>query len=267
MKWGRNEIERAAGAIYDAEIQRMPIEPLSAKDPEMGEAEAYAIQLENVDRVLKSGKRVVGYKIGLTSRHAQKQFGVFQPDFGHLYDSMSVLEDGEIELADLIQPKIESEIAFVMGGDLKGPGLTVADVVRKIDSAHQAFEIVDCRYSSWKIKRVDLVADNGASSRFVLGARARSPREVDFPTLGMAMSKNEEVVVSGSGAAVMGNPLNALTFLANEMGRRDRGLVAGDIILSGALSAMLTPSAGECYRSELSGFGAMSVRFIRKGAL
>jgi 2-oxopent-4-enoate hydratase len=254
-------LQNLADKLFEAEKSRTPIDPLSA-DAKLSLEDAYGIQLRNAARQLHHGGRLVGYKIGLTSREAQKQFGVFEPDFGHLFESMAVLEDGELVLSELIQPKIEGEIAFLLARELKGPGVTALDALLAVDSALVCMEIVDSRIANWKIKGVDTIADNGSSSRFVVGARRVSLKNLDLPLLGMALSKNGEVQATGAGAAVMGNPLNAVAFLANELAKFDRGLLPGQVVLSGAVSAMLPVKAGEFYTCEMAKLGKVTVRAV-----
>jgi 2-keto-4-pentenoate hydratase len=254
-------LHQLADRLYEAQSSRQPIDSLAKSNPGLTEENAYEIQMSNVGRGLKEGGRIVGYKIGLTSREAQKQFQVFKPDYGHLFNSMAVLEEEEIAVQRLIQPKIEGEIAFILGRDLKGPGITLVDVLRSVEYATVALEIVDSRIRDWKITAVDTIADNGSSALFVLGGKKTLADRFDFRSVGMALSRNGEVLVTGSGAAVMGNPLSALVFLANEMGRRDRALLAGDVVLSGSLSSMLPVSAGNAFSCEIAGLGGVAVRF------
>jgi len=256
---------KIADALDSAERERSPIEALATLYPGITEEDAYAVQNINAQRAVKNGKRLVGYKLGLTSREAQRQFNVFQPDFGHLFDSMAVLDDGVIQLSSLIQPKIEGEIAFVLGRDLKGPGVTIIDVLGAIDYATAALEIVDSRIKEWRITAEDTIADNGSSSRFVLCGVKRRIEGIDFSGLGMALYQNGEVKVTGAGAAVMGNPLAAVVFLANELSKFDRTLRAGEVILSGALSSMLTVAYGDFFSCEIASLGKVRVRFTQKG--
>jgi len=261
MTLSKTRLHEIAECLSEAEKTRTPIEGLKVTYPDLSEDDAYDIQLVNAARAMKEGNRIVGWKVGLTSREAQRQFKVFNPDFGHLFDSMAVLEDEEISMCSLIQPKIEGEIAFVLGKDLKGPGITIVDVLSAVDYALVSMEIVDSRIRDWKITAIDTIADNGSSARFVTSAVKKKIDGLDLSTVGMALSRNGEIMVTGAGAAVMGNPLSAVVFLANELGRHDRSLRAGEVILSGALSSMLTVSPGETYACEMLGLGRVSVRF------
>jgi 2-keto-4-pentenoate hydratase len=258
-----HDIHKLAERLHDAEVNGIPIPAFSTEYPDLRVEHCHEIQLLNVGRRLREGERVVGYKVGLTNREAQKHFKVYQPDLGHLYDSMAVDHDGEIEFEKLIQPKIEGEVAFVLKKELRGPGLTIVDVMGAIDYATIALEVLDCRFEDWKLAHSDLVADNGASSRFVLSPQKHLLDGLDLSELGMALSKNGQVWSTGAGVAVMGNPVAAVVFLANELGRRERFLVAGEVVLSGAVTGMLRVEAGDSFTCEMGKLGSVSVRFSR----
>jgi len=257
-------IHEASEKLFQAEETATAIDPISSQYPSLVDNDAYDIQLANVARRLRTGRRVVGYKIGLTSGDLQQKFGVKEPDYGHLLDSMVVAQDSEIDFTTLIAPRIEGELAFVLGKDLRGPGLTVTEVMAAIDFVVVAMEIVDSRIRDWKMKHFDLVADNGASSRFVLCGAKHSIEGKDFPTMGMVLYRNGEVWDTGAGAAVMGNPITAVTCLANKLGQRDRGLVAGEVILSGAFGSLVPIVAGDYYRCEIGNLGSTSIHFTGK---
>lgn len=253
------ELHAIADSLYEAETKRIPIEPLSDKHNLSLDA-AYQVQMMNAARCLKQGKKLVGYKIGLTSLEAQKHFNLTHPDFGHLFDTMVIDGDSELDLNELISPKIEGEIAFVLGRDLQGPGITVAEAIRSVDSVMGAFEIIDSRIRDWKIKASDTIADNGSSARVVLTGKPTSLKHLDLPHVGMALSKNGEVTLTACGAAVMGNPLNALVFLANELGNHGRSLLAGEVILSGSLGGMIAMKPNENYTAEFLKLGRVDIR-------
>ncbi len=252
--------QRLANRLIEAETSRQPVPPLVSEFPEMSEEDAYAVQNLNAVRAISHGDRLIGYKVGLTSREAQKHFKVFRPDYGHLFDRMAVLEDGTVPLANLIQPKIEGEIAFVLGRDLKGPGVTILDVLAAVDYATVAMEIIDSRIQNWKISAWDTIADNGSSAMFVVGGRKTPLDGLDLGGLGMNLTRNGEVLVTGAGAAVMGNPLSAVVFLANELSRQNKGLLAGEVVLSGSLGGMLPMAAGDVFSCEIRRLGKVTVR-------
>lgn len=261
-------IPEAADKLFEAEKRATPIEAISAQYPELTAKDAYDIQIANSARRLREGASVVGYKIGLTGRELQQKFGVLLPDYGHLFNSMAVEQEGEIDLSALIAPRIEGELAFVMGKEVKGPGLLVTDVISAIDYVVVSMEIVDCRTKDWKIKHTDLVADNGLSCRFVLSGVKHRLDGKDFTTMGMVLYKNGEVWDTGAGSAVLGNPLTAVTHLANQLGQLDKGLVAGDVVLSGAFAALNPVETGDYFRCEIGELGSTAVRFVgRRGEL
>jgi 2-keto-4-pentenoate hydratase len=156
-------------------------------------------------------------------------------------------------------------MAVVLGRDLKGPGVTIVDVLDAVEYATTALEIIDSRIKDWKITATDTISDNGSSALFVLSSVKQSITGIDLSSLGMALSQNGEVRVTGAGAAVMGNPLGAVVFLANELGKHDRSLLAGEVILSGSLAGMLSISSGDFYTCEIASLGKTSVRFTRRG--
>lgn len=254
-------IAQIADKLRSAGETRTPVPPLTEQFPDLTEDDAYKVQWANAAARLKHGHRVVGFKIGLTSREAQKHFQVFKPDFGHLFEDMAVADGGEILLDDLIQPKVEGEIAFVLGRDLQGPGLTIVDALCAVDFVCAALEIIDSRIRDWKIRAPDTIADNGSSARFVLGSRRVPFFDLDLATIGMNLSCHNEVMITAAGAAVMGNPLNALVFLANELATHSLGLRAGQVVLSGSLGGMLNVNRNEYFSADFLRLGRVAVGF------
>ena len=236
--------------------------PLSQRHPEITVADAYAIQQQLMKLRLAAGERVIGKKIGVTSQAVMDMLGVFQPDFGWLTDAMVYNEGEAIPMSRLIQPKAEGEIAFVLRKTLKGPGVTVADVLAATEGVMACFEIVDSRIEDWKIRIQDTVADNASCGVFVLGDRLVDVRDVDLTTCGMVLEKNGEIVVTGAGAAALGHPANAVAWLANTLGAHGTALEAGEVVLSGSLAAMVPVKAGDNLRVTIGGIGGCSVRFV-----
>lgn len=248
--------------LHAALCGRQAIEPLSARHPEITIADAYAIQQRMLARRLEAGERVVGKKIGVTSRAVMDMLGVFQPDFGWLTDGMVFNEGEAVSASSLIQPKAEGEIAFLLKKTLQGPGVTAADVLAATEGVMACFEIVDSRISDWRIKIQDTVADNASCGVFVLGDRLVDPRDVDLGTCGMVLEKNGEIVATGAGSAALGHPANAVAWLANTLGAHGIALEAGEVVLSGSLAAMVPVKAGDNLRVSIGGIGGCSVRFI-----
>jgi len=257
-----NLIETLGDALYDALVERRPLAPLTSAHPDITIEDAYAIQQRMLSRRLAAGERVVGKKIGVTSRAVMNMLGVYQPDFGWLTDAMVFNEGQAIPASSLIQPKAEGEIAFVLKKTLKGPGVTAADVLAATEGVMACFEIVDSRIQDWKIKIQDTVADNASCGVFVLGDRLVDPRDVDLGTCGMVLEKNGEIVATGAGAAALGHPANAVAWLANTLGRLGIALEAGEVILSGSLAIMVPVQAGDNLRVTIGGIGGCSVRFV-----
>ncbi len=255
-------IEQLGDELHAALAECRMVEPLTNRHADITIEDAYAIQQRLNARRLAAGERIIGKKIGVTSQAVMNMLGVHQPDFGMLTDAMVYNEGQAIEAKTLIQPKAEGEIAFLLKRDLQGPGVTAADVLAATEGVMACFEIVDSRIRDWKIKIEDTVADNASCGVFVLGDRVVDPRGLDLVTCGMVLEKNGEVVVTGAGAATMASPLNAMAWLANTLGRLGVPLKAGEVVLSGALGAMVPVKAGDNLRVSIGGIGGCSVRFV-----
>ncbi|KAA3652877.1 MAG: 2-oxopent-4-enoate hydratase [Proteobacteria bacterium] len=255
-------INRLGDELYTALTTGEVLAPLTERHPEITIEDAYHIQQRMLARRIEAGETVIGKKIGVTSKAVMNMLGVHQPDFGWLTDGMVFNEGESIPMETLIQPKAEGEIAFVLKHDLQGPGVTAADVLRATEGVMACFEIVDSRIRDWKIKIQDTVADNASCGVFVLGDRMVDPREVDLATCGMVLEKNGEIVVIGAGAATLAHPVNAVVWLVNMLGTLGIGLKAGEVVLSGALGAMVPVSAGDNLRVTIGGIGGCSVRFV-----
>ena len=237
-------------------------EPLSVLDPEMTIDEAYAIQIQRVEAAIRNGEVISGKKIGLTSLAMQSLLGVDQPDYGHLFHSMEVPNGGSVSLGKLFQPKIEGEIAFVLKKDLIGPNVTVEDVLEATDYVLPAIEIVDSRIKDWKIKLVDTVADNASCGLYVLGSNKVKISEIDLKAIHMELKKNNEVVNEGKGTDVLGDPAICVAWLANKLHGYNVNLKAGEVILSGALSAAVVAEPGDHFTASFSTLGEVKVQFV-----
>lgn len=255
------EIKKLADALYGAEQARAAIPPLTQQAAGINIDDAYAVQLANVERVTGMGHIISGKKIGLTSPGIQQQMGVNEPDYGHLFASMEC-EDGDIATGQLIQPKIEGELAFILKKDLTGGNVTVDDVKQATDYVVAAFEIVDSRVADWNIQLADTVADNASSGRYVLGSTRLAVDAVDLAGVTMQLFRNDTLVCEGTGAAVLGDPCKAVAWLANCLWRYGVVLEAGEVILSGAFSAAPPAQAGDRFRAEFSDFGAVEACFL-----
>jgi len=221
---------------------------------------AYAVQDELNRRRSSRGAQVVGRKIGLTSPAVQQQLGVDQPDFGVLFDEMSVADGAHVAMDRFIQPKVEAEVALMLRRDLDGE-LSLGVVRDAVEYAVAALEIVDSRVTNWDITIVDTVADNGSSAAYVLGSTHATLAELEPKEVEMSMSIDGEVVSKGNGVACLGDPLEALLWLARTAQAHGDPLRAGQIILSGALGPMVPVVAGHTVQAEISSLGSVSINF------
>jgi len=256
--------ENTANRLDEAWRNRAPIPPVRELFAEGAVDAAYAVQELNTLRAQRQGRRLVGRKIGLTSKAVQRQLGVDQPDYGMLFDDMAVPDGWEISRNQLIQPKAEAEVAFVLGRDLTDEHLTIADVIRAVDCALPAIEIVDSRITDWKIGIVDTIADNASSGLYVLGNQPKRLGDIDLRLCGMVLECRGEPVSTGVGAACLGNPLNAMWWLARTMARAGRPLQAGDTVLSGALGPMVAVQWGEVMEARIAGLGSVRAAFSKE---
>lgn len=261
----REALRQALGnELYQALRGRQTIAPLSQRGLKLDIDDAYAISLAALGLRCANGERVVGKKIGVTSKAVQDMLGVHQPDFGFLTDRMEVANGAPISIDanGLIQPRAEAEIAFILRSDLAGPGLTESDVLEATDFIAPCFEIVDSRISDWQIGIVDTVADNASCGVYVLGESRVSPVGLDLAALKVRVWKNGEFLSEGFGSAVQGSPLTAVAWLANTLGQYGVSLNAGDVILSGSLVPLAPAVAGDRFEMELQGIGRASAYFV-----
>ncbi len=255
-------IQELGDELFAALRGREMIAPLTEREPEISIEDAYHVSLRMVQRRVDDGEKIIGKKIGVTSKAVQDMLNVHQPDFGYLTDRMVYGNGDEMPISEqLIQPRAEGEIAFILKKDLAGPGVTNADVLAATEAVMPCFEIVDSRIRDWQIKIQDTVADNASCGLFVLGDSAVDPRKIDLATVGMVVEKNGSILSTGAGAAALGSPVNCVAWLANTLGRFDIPLKAGEVILSGSLVPLEPVVAGDFMRVEIGGIGSASVRF------
>ena len=259
MSNANDNVTQVAEQLFTAHDSKTPTDPVSPLLENVDDA--YRAQEINTERWLADGRRLVGRKIGLTSASVQQQLGVNEPDYGMLFADMSVDEACEIEAGRLLQPKAEAEIAFVLSADLPNADTTTAEMMRAIDFAVAAIEIVDSRVADWNITLLDTVADNASSGLYVLGSQPASLTDVDLLSCGMVMERRGEPVSTGAGRACLGSPISAATWLARTMARVGRPLQAGDTILSGALGPMVAIEPGDVIETRISGLGSVTAAF------
>ncbi len=257
-------IEALGDELYRALRSCTTLPPLTTREPDITIEDAYHISQQMVRRRIEDdGERIVGKKIGVTSKPVQEMLGVFQPDFGFLTDAMVYADGADIAIAgNLIQPRAEGEIAFRLKRDLAGPGVTEQDVLDATETIMPCFEIVDSRIDDWQIRIQDTVADNASCGVYVLGHNEVDPRDFDLPNLKMTIYKNGEFLAEGLGSAVQGNPLTAVAWLANTLGEFGIPFRAGEVILSGSLAPLIPVVAGDAMHLEIEGIGGCSCRFV-----
>lgn len=253
-------LHAAALALRNARSTRSPIPPVSQSHDVRGLDAAYAVAEINTQALLDAGGRIVGRKVGLTSKAVQQQLGVDQPDYGVLFDDMEFLNGDELPSGRLLQPKAEAEVAFIVGRDLVSGVPSYSEFLASLAYAVPALEIVDSAIADWKISLIDTVADNASCGVYVLGDQPVSIGAVSLGELGMQLEKNGQTVSIGGGAACLGHPLRAGFWLARTMARLGRGLRAGEVILSGALGPMVPIAAGDVLHARIGSLGAVSCR-------
>lgn len=255
-------IEKLAKHCEDAELNAKEITKITDDYPEMTYEDAYDIQWTARAAKEARGHKIVGMKMGLTSQAKMKQMGVPNPCYGYLADYFAYGDGAEIKIDELIHPKVEAEIAFVLKNDLNGPGCHIGDVIAATDFVMPAVEIIDSRYKDFKFDLKSVIADNSSSSRYVTGGRMRDIKDLDLKTLGVVMEINGEVVQLGAGAAVLGHPATAIAMLANMMGERGETLKAGSYILSGAITAAMSVKKGDNVTVKFQDLGTLSMKFV-----
>jgi 2-oxopent-4-enoate/cis-2-oxohex-4-enoate hydratase len=251
-----------ADELYRAFRSGRTVEPLRLRHTDLCIDDAYGISLGFLEKRTADGERVIGKKIGVTSKAVQDMLGVHQPDFGFLTDRMWVGEQIDIATHRLIQPRAEAEIAFYLKKDLNGPGVTAEQVLDATESIAPCFEIVDSRIHGWNIGIVDTVADNASCGVFAIGDARVDPRASDLASLRVTVVKNGAFLSEGYGSAVQGSPLKAVAWLANTLGAYGVTLKAGDVILSGSLVPLAPAAAGDTFEMTLHGVGQCRVRFL-----
>jgi 2-oxo-3-hexenedioate decarboxylase len=256
MKWS---VESAARVLLDAEETRTDRHPITEEWPELDLKTAYQIQDELIKLKVATGQHVVGAKLGLTSRAKQLRMGIDSPLTAWLTDAMNLPAGVPIPTTELIHPRVEPEIVFVLGRDLAGPGLTAAQALAAVDAVYAGLEIIDSRFIDFKFALPDVVADNASSSRFVLGARKCRPEDLDLALEACVLQVDGEVVFTATGAAVQGHPAEALALAANSLGRRGVVLRAGWIVLTGGLTDAVFIRPGQQVSAEFTSLGTVAV--------
>lgn len=251
--------------LLDATATRQPCEPLRLAAEHLGwaadETNAYAVQRQVRARRVAAGDRLIGRKIGLTAASVRQQLGVFQPDYGCLWNSTSYGDGASVPLSGYIHPKLEAEVAIVLDKDLHQSEPTLADLIDATAYALPALEIVDSRVRDWDIGLFDTIADNASAAGFVLGADPRRLHQLSLRDARMSMRRGAEVVSGGFGHECLGHPLNAAVWLARQAAQCGEPLRRGDIVLTGALGPMVTITQGDRFEATIEGLGSVAVEF------
>jgi 2-keto-4-pentenoate hydratase len=251
-----------ADALRDAETSRRPIPPLRETWPEIGVVDAYEIQLLNIRQRLEAGAVVRGHKVGLSSKAMQEMMGVDEPDYGHLLTDMEVFESEPVSAGGYCYPRVEAEVAFVLGETLPGAGCREEDVLRATEYVAPAIELIDSRIVDWNIKIADTIADNASSVGFVLGPERVRPDSVDLKALNAVLTRNGEKVAEGRSDAVLGNPVTAIAWLADKVAGFGVTLEAGHVILPGSVHRAVDVRPGDEFVADFEGFGSVRLNFI-----
>lgn len=252
----RDELRAVATALAGAYKSRSPIDPPSATAI-MTLEDAYEIQTLQVERWIDQGASVRGHKVGLTSRAMQQLLGVDQPDYGRLLDTMFFASGERITADRFLQPRVEPEIAFVLGRDLEGPGLTTLDVMRATEFVVASLELIDSRIQNWKITLADTIADNASSGAVVLASKPVLPGALDLRLSGCNLYRDGSLVATGAGGAVLGDPARAVAWLANVLATTGEGLHAGDVVLPGSCTAAVPVDRGDSIHADFAGIGTV----------
>lgn len=255
-----DQVDSRVRVLLDAESDRREVERIDP-DGKLSEEDAYSLQFQYVNARVAAGDRVVGLKTGLTSRAKQETMGVHTPILGHILDSSVVAEGAPIHCDELIHPRAEPEIAFLLEQGLEGP-VTAAQARRATAMVMPAVEIIDSRFANFRFGLGDVIADNTSASRVVFGSANRQPTDLDLRTIGMVYSKNGAVESTAAGAAILGNPWEALAWLARRASSLGRPLQAGDLVLAGALADAVFVKPGDHVLVEFASLGILSISFV-----
>lgn len=255
-----HDIDTLADGLFAAATSATPIAPLT-DNHEINPMDAYRIARRNVDRAVEAGDRILGHKVGLSAKAMQRMLGVNEPDFGTLLASMYHDDRSTVDISQLIQPRVEIEVAFVLKTALEGPHCTAADVIGAVDYVLPSIEIVDSRINDWKIKLGDTIADNASCGAFALGGTPTRLDTIDIRLIGALLTKNGDLVETGCSGAVLGNPITAVSWLANKLHAAGTRLEPGEIVLPGSCTAMVPVAHGDHVLAEFANLGTVELSF------
>jgi 2-oxo-hept-3-ene-1,7-dioate hydratase len=252
---------KAADILMTAEKERKQALQLSKTWPDITIDDAYAISTEVANRKIKAGAKLIGHKVGLTSKAMQRSSQINEPDFGFLLDSMMIADGASVPHENFCLPRVEVELAFVMGKRLQGPGVTLTDVLRATEYVVPALEIVDARLQDQR-KIFDTVSDNGAAAGLVIGGRPVGPLDVDLRWVGGIMYRNAEIEETGVAAGVLGHPALGVAWLANKLGQHGTPLEPGHLVLAGSFTRVVFARKGDTLHGDFGALGGVAVQFV-----
>src|SRR6202000_1193227 len=253
--------DELAADLAQAERSREPIAPLTGAYPDIDVVDAYEIQLINIRQRVAEGARILGHKVGLSSKAMQQMMGVDEPDYGHLLDEMQVFEDTPVKAGRYLLPRVEVEVGFILAEDLPGADCTEDDVLAATAALVPSIELIDPRITAWKIALCDTIADNASSAGFVLGAGRVAPSDIDITQIDAVLTCNGEVAAKGRSDAVLGNPVTAVAWLARKVESFGVRLRAGDIVLPGSCTRAIDAPPGSDFVADFAGLGSVRLTF------
>jgi len=251
----------AADTIIEAQKTRKQATQLSVTFPNIDFEDAYAISTEVAKRRMAAGEKLIGHKVGLTSKAMQASVQIDEPDFGYLFENMMVADGAKVPHENYCAPRVEVELAFVLGKPLKGPGIGITDVLRATEYVVPAIEIVDARMVNPR-KIFDTISDNGAAAGIVVGGRPVGPMDVDLRWVGGLLYRNSEIEETGVAAGVLGHPAMGVAWLANKLASLGTPLEAGHLVLAGSFTRVVWAQKGDTIRADFGSLGSISLQFV-----
>ena len=250
-----------ADELARAELDRVAVDKLVYRHPDIDVVDAYEIQLLNIRRRIADGATVIGHKVGLSSKAMQQMMGVDEPDYGHLLGDMEVFEEVPVDTSRYLLPRVEVEVGFVLGAALPGADCTEADVLAATVAYAPAIELIDSRIKDWNIGLCDTISDNASSAGWVLGRERVAPADIDIKGIDAVLTRNGEVVAEGRSDAVLGDPVIAVAWLARKVASFGVRLKAGDIVLPGSCTRAIDARPGDNFHAEFAGLGSVRLQF------
>lgn len=253
--------DELAADLAEAERSRVPMTPLTDRYGDIDVVDAYEIQLINIRQRVAEGARIIGHKVGLSSKAMQDMMGVDEPDYGHLLDEMEVFENVPVKSSNFLYPRVEVEVGFILADDLPGAGCTEEDVLAATAAFAPAIELIDTRITNWQIKLCDTIADNASSAGWVLGEARVSPKDIDIRNIDAVLTNHGKIVAEGRSDAVLGNPVTAVAWLARKVESFGVRLKAGDIVLPGSCTRAIDAPPGSDFVADFAGLGSVRLSF------